>query len=342
MNMPLVKVISKTGNLQRQLPVACSSWGELRFTLDAKARVYDWLVVYDDIPAPRYRRFWQNPELLACPPENTLLLTHEPSAVKIHGSDFTAQFAAVATCHEPWALRHPNKIASHPASPWWYGLSCGISYDELKARPQPEKYKIISTVCSSKQQRHTLHRRRFAFTRQLQDMLPEIDFFGHGVCFIKDKAEALDDYRYHVVVENHLCPHYWTEKLADAFLANCLPFYCGCPNIADYFPVDSFITIDINNVEETAKIIRRAIADNAYEKRLAAIAEARRRVLDEHNFYALVSRLIQELEKNTPFRRPGQKFIFNRSGLWRKKPIGRLRYLGEKAIARARFMHFYG
>ena len=87
---------------------------------------------------------------------------------------------------------------------------------------------------------------------------------------IEQKADALDPYRYHLAVENYIGPHYWTEKLADAFLGYTLPFYCGAPNAADYFPEESFIPIDINNFDGALETIRRAIADKEYEKTVAA------------------------------------------------------------------------
>ena len=63
------------------------------------------------------------------------------------------------TYQEPWAISHPNLIFSHAGEHWFYGLSStrALSYDELKRARPPDKPKLISTVCSSKRQRHTLH-----------------------------------------------------------------------------------------------------------------------------------------------------------------------------------------
>jgi hypothetical protein len=38
------------------------------------------------------------------------------------------------------------------------------------------------------------------------------------VRYVERKNDALDPYRYHVVVENHRCPHHWTEKLATGLM----------------------------------------------------------------------------------------------------------------------------
>ncbi|MGQ9686673.1 MAG: glycosyltransferase family 10 domain-containing protein, partial [Thiobacillaceae bacterium] len=194
-------------------------------------------------------------------------------------------------------------------------------------------------VFSPKRMRHTLHHRRFDFMRQLKALLPEMDVYGRGALPLDDKAEALDAYRYHVAIENYIGPHHWTEKLADAFLGLTLPFYCGAPNAADYFPPESFIPIDIRDPEGAAQIIRQAIRDHEYEKRLPAIMEARRRVLFEYNLFAVVSREIDK--RHDPARQAdGQSIIYSRHALRRRSPAIALRDLMGKF--RLRLVHLVG
>lgn len=105
----------------------------------------------------------------------------------------------------------------------------------MVAAPPLSKEKVISTICSNKRQRHTLHNKRYKFTKALKARLPALDIYVHGVREMDDKAEALTAYRYHLAIENYRGIHHWTEKLADVFLAAALPFYFGCPNAVDYF-----------------------------------------------------------------------------------------------------------
>jgi hypothetical protein len=188
-------------------------------------------------------------------------------------------------------------------------------------------------VFSPKRQRHTLHHRRNRFMRQLMDALPELDVYGRGARALDDKAEALDSYRYHVAIENHVGPHHWTEKLADAFLGLTLPFYCGCTNVRDYFPQDSFIPIDMNDTGDAVHRIRAAIAGDQYTQRLPAIREARRRVLYEYNFFALVSR---EIEKRHNHTLPADSTarIYSRHALRRLSLANRLEDAWGKVRAR--------
>ena len=113
-----------------------------------------------------------------------------------------------------------------------------------------------------------------------------------GVRHVEKKAECLDHYRYTIAVENHVGPHHWTEKLSDSFLGYCLPFYFGCPNATAYFPEESFIPIDIENPRAAADTIREAMAGGEYKRRLPAIVEARRRVIEEYNLANVVGDMI--------------------------------------------------
>ena len=159
------------------------------------------------------------------------------------------------------------------------------------------------------------------------------EVFGHGVRPLDDKAEALDPYRYHVAVENHVCPDHWTEKLADALLGFTLPFYHGCPNAADYFPPECFIPIDIRDFDAARALIREAIASGQYEKRLPAIVEGRRRVLEEHNLFALLHRVIRDRDSGPGGQGAGTR-VYRQHTLWRHRPSAGPRLVLEKARAR--------
>lgn len=339
---PLIKVkFVSRGNTPapdrwlRQFPKSEPVWNNCHFSFDPEDRDYDWLVAYDDLPATKGERFSRRVETLACPRSQTLLITTEPSSVKLYGKEFLAQFGRILTGHEPWIITHPGAIFSQPALRWYYGFGPKMrTYDEMVAHPPVDKTLDLATVCSSKQQRHTLHHTRYVFVQELKALLPEMDIFGHGVRFISDKAEALDPYRYHLAIENHVSEHHWTEKLSDAFLGLTLPFYYGCPNAADYFPPESYISIDINDVKGAAAVIKQAIADNEYEKRLPFIKEARRRVLEEYNMFAVVSALVRQNTPSPGASNPtGRDVIVSRSLLLRRRPWLRIQLALDKLRA---------
>lgn len=325
---------SKNLNYLRQFPGNNPQWGNCFFNFDIDCKEYDWLVVYHDIPK---KDSFLVEEKLACPRERTILITGEPSTITVFGTDYIRQFGCVLTFQEPWAMRHPNVIFTHPGLPWFYGSPVDgqdrITWDQIAATSPPDKTQLISTVCSERTNKVTLHTARVDFTWQLKDELKELDIFGHGVNPMNDKAEVLDPYMYHIAVENHVYQHHLTEKLPDAFLGYCLPFYHGAPNTSDFFPKESFIPIDINDSKRSIEIIKSHIANNEYADRLPYIIEARRRVLEEENLFAILNREICKQEK-TISSETNRKVIRNRSTMRIKNPLAGIRSITEKAVTK--------
>ncbi len=331
-----VKFVSKGPKSQdhkvwlRQFPLQSGIWGNCRFVFDPDAERYDWLVVYDDLPRSSEERFSNRTEKLSCRRDNTLLITTEPSSVKHYSKPFLSQFGHVLSSQEPRFIDHPNAIFSQTGLHWFYGIGkhgkgqqTVVTYDELKAAKVPEKPRLISTVCSSKKQKKSLHNTRYQFTEALKPSLPDFAHYGHGIEVIADKADALDPFKYHIAIENHACKHHWTEKLSDPFLGFCLPFYFGCPNLDDYFPQDSYVYIDLFDLEKSKEVILTAINNNYFEKRLSAISEARRLILDEYNLFALISKIIED--KHVPSTNPpSNETILSRRACKMKHPVASL------------------
>ena len=311
-------------------------WGRCQFIFDQLERDYDWMVVYDDMPSVSGERFTLWEEALACPREHTMLITSEPSTIKTYGHHFHRQFGHVLTSQEPWAIRHPGAIYAQTGMVWFYGkLGRAASYDYLLEHCPTEKTHEVSTVCSSKRQKHTLHNKRYAFSKWLQERLPQMEHYGHGVRYIDDKSDALDYFKYHLTIENHYCAHHWTEKLADCYLGLCLPLYYGCPNLADYFPEESFVPIDLFNYEESLEIIQRVIRDKEYEKRLPAIKEARRLYLEKYCTFANLSGLIERLHQPARVTQAGVN-ILSRHALRRSSLLQACSFGVEKFSAQVR------
>ncbi len=293
MKKQIVKFITRASTndnkskYEKQLPNKDNNLGLCEFNFSACLKEYDWIVVIDDIPKVIPKRT----EALLCPKENTIFITAEPSSITKYGKGFTSQFEYVITNQDEKALPHKNAIRSQTGNIWFYGKT----YDEIVAVKEPTKTKKLSTVCSNKQQGHTIHKLRYDFTKIMEDRIPELARFGKGFKWIETKAEAIDDYEFHIAIENHYDPHVWTEKLADTFLGFAVPIYYGCPNIYDYFPEDSIILIDIYDVENSIKKIKKIIAiPGEYERRLPAIKEARRRVIEEYNMLIMINKIVTE------------------------------------------------
>jgi len=199
----------------------------------------------------------------------------------------------------------------------WQDAFCGVtwwlssSYDELMSLKYPDKQRDISCIVSGK------HSHRNAFVEHLvlkKQILPwnkksNVDLFGrhlnaklfksiykgpiesNGNC----KLEGLLPYRYSIVLENSQQHNYWTEKLADAMLAWCIPIYLGCPNIADFFDESVIHVIDENTrYQDLEKIMSRPISKN----QIKTLEKVRLKILNEFNIWAVISNKINTMHQN--------------------------------------------
>ena len=265
-------------------------WEDTLVIHDARCRDYDWLVVYDDLPKKSVGSIVRELEPLACPRERTILVTAEPPTIKIYPSCYTRQFGYVLTTHDELYLPHPNYRLGRGCLRWMAGYSRTAA---LNPEPKWAKDHLISTCCTTKAMKHTQHFNRLKLTHYIADRLPELDWYGWGVRPLKHKYDALSPYKYHIAVENYIHPHHWSDKISDPILGLCLTFYAGDPCLGEVLPEESFIPIPINDPEAALEIIRKAISDNEYEKRLPAIREARRLITSRYNIYSQVADIVR-------------------------------------------------
>lgn len=264
-----------------------TEWQGVEFTRETSCRDYDWLVVYDELPKSYAK------ELLACPRERTILVTQEPQIIKIHSPAYVRQFGYVLTTVDPTYIKHPHYRRGCGCLVWYSGHTLA---DAAKF-PEFEKTELVSAICARKLMKHTEHYKRQMLFEYLHEHLEGFVWRGKGINPLNCKREAMDSFKYHVVVENTVQPWHWSEKVADAFICQCLLFYCGDPELAKVLPPESFITIPAENPEESCRIIREAIANNEYEKRLPAIREARRLLVERYNLYSQILEVVADHER---------------------------------------------
>lgn len=106
------------------------------------------------------------------------------------------------------------------------------------------------------------------------------------------KDEAMFPYKYTFNVENHNNRGYYTEKLIDGILAESLVFYHGCPNIRDYIDEEAFVWLELVDFEKDYELIKKAIAENWWEKRLPAIKREKYRILNEKQFFPRLEKIL--------------------------------------------------
>jgi hypothetical protein len=188
-------------------------------------------------------------------------------------------------------IRHRNLLFQQFGQVWHIEKD----YDELLSMPPPPKPKLMAAVTSAKSDLPG-HQQRLHLLAILKEHFGEnLDHFGRGINEIENKWDAIGPYQYHLTLENGQWPHYWTEKLADAYLGWSMPIYVGAPNIFDYFAPESMLVIDPKRPYEAIEKIERAIQQDAWTQALPSISEARQKVLKEYHLYAILSKLVHSL-----------------------------------------------
>lgn len=237
-------------------------------------------------------------------PENTLFINGEPPAKKRYSAAFYQQFHHV--CDPDDRGQHPRIKIFSPCLGWLVGFDTNAGrilygYDYLKALPRPQKQNAVAVVCSDTAKTPG-QRKRLAFLAALKQRLgSRLIHFGKGFNPVGDKMEAIAPFRFQLVLENSVSNHYWTEKLSDAYLGWAFPLYCGCPNLGDYFPAESFQMLDLDDVETAVRLIQ-ALLDEPTEPWLPALTEARNRILGVYHPFARCHNLAQELYQEGPKR----------------------------------------
>lgn len=282
-----------TDPILRQVPHLEANWCRHRFLLQPTGEPIDAWVVYDNLLKPETNRIERS---------KTLLVTGEPPSIRRYRPVFTSQFGAVRTSHA--SVEHPQVIRAHEAQPWHFGMHpCRshpqiLDYDALAAMKPPNKTKLLSVISSSKAITED-HRQRLRFVEQLKSAFgDQIDVFGRGIRDVSDKADAIWDYHYHIVLENDHSPYYMSEKLPDSFLGWSFPFYSGGPFADTVFPARSFARIDMYDPIRSIATIREKIhSTTGFD--FVRLAKAREIVLDELNLFAVLCNSYDALESRS-------------------------------------------
>lgn len=256
-------------------------WGNCEFTVNSPTEEATdfWIVLANARPTEQCR----------VAPQNTLFIAGEPPAKKIYPQKFYRQFGHVVDSHA--AARHPDLHIDALGLPWSIGLNWReggyvYGYDRLKGLTPPKKENRIATVCSNTA-KTAGQRQRLAFLKALKAQLgDDLVHFGKGFEPIDDKMDGVLPYRFHLVLENSQSPHYWTEKLTDAYLGWAFPLYVGCPNLSDYFAPESFVALDMRDVPTAVRTIRTMLAQPESSDPITVLRTAREQVLDVYNPFA--------------------------------------------------------
>lgn len=300
--MPTVRLVSAHDLrfLLRQTPAGDGLWGSLRVTTGPDP-AHDWLLVVDAPPKGLTSDL---------PGERRIVMLTEPPAVRDYPLAYLAQFGTVIGPAAPPGFTG-RVIGGHPCMPWFYGLGLAAGAEPrilrdwatLWAGPASPRTGLISAVCSTKL-RTPDHIRRLRFLRLLGGTLgTDLTVFGRGFRPLGDKAEGIDGFRYHLVLENNLDPGFWTEKLADAILGGAFPIVAGGGGLSRWFDPAGFAEIDLRRPRASVEQVKALLAaDPAAKPEVqAAMAANRERLMTRHQLFPV---LAASLDTAAPRRLP--------------------------------------
>jgi GR25 family glycosyltransferase involved in LPS biosynthesis len=171
-------------------------------------------------------------------------------------------------------------------------------------------YNYFSTICSSKYL-DPGHRLRVDFLKYCENenhnseknnlFNLKIDIYGfdnkqnfknYKNSLDNNKEDGLMPYKYYFIAENNSEKNYISEKLWEPILCECLCFYWGAPNVADYIHPDAFVQLDLNDFEGSYKILKNAIIEDWHSKRINIIRKEKNKILNYYNFFPTIERII--------------------------------------------------
>ena len=253
----------------------------------------DWIILFGGESFPATHQYINKSQRI-------LVLMEHPAIW--HPSDELMNQVGVIIC--PFKIKHPRStklIQHHAAVPWFYGMDFktdqGLSHipilsnylelQDLEKLKAPKKNKLMSCVVSAKRISPG-QAWRIELAEALKHYLgDEIDLWGFGWNPLGNKQNAIDPYKYSLVIENDLSEYYWTEKLSDAILGRAIPIYAGATKVQQYFsgkiPQIKYANDLGSAIDQIKKII-----DSEYDSQ--DLETNRHQILFEHNlFYMLKS-----------------------------------------------------
>jgi hypothetical protein len=222
---------------------------------------------------------------------------------------------------EPWMEQHKDqwKEWATPDPSKFFKVCChktdynnnewhlSKTYNELKTETIVKNNDldgIVSTVLSAKYS-DPGHVKRIDFVKYLEKQKFPVHVFGDnkwgyvdykGSLPYHQKDNAMFPYKYVFNCENNSIKNYYTEKLIDGILAECLVFYSGCYNIKEFIDERAFVYLELNNFEDDYKKVKEAVEGNLWEERIPYIRREKFRILNHLQFFPRLDRIINKTE----------------------------------------------
>jgi hypothetical protein len=230
----------------------------LKLTVDED---YDFAIVLDQVFCKNY-----------FDPSKSILFRLEPEILrrnfKLYNDSVNASsFFKVYDLYTLWSIPYPQMDSSNF-----------------------NKSKILSTIVSSNYGT-PMHKKRLDFVRKLDETLPYFEHYGRGDfsgmrshkgCCVS-RIEGLQEYKYHFNSENAREATNFSEKILDPILSECLTFYDGCLELERFINPEAFIRVNLDDFEQSLHIIKTAILNQEWERRIDIIRQTKWEIFNRLN-----------------------------------------------------------
>jgi GR25 family glycosyltransferase involved in LPS biosynthesis/glycosyltransferase involved in cell wall biosynthesis len=227
----------------------------------------------------------------------------QPGMSKLPAEKGRTIFFPVAAPMLQWTAPDPRGYAQmrsnqrYPSVAFW---SLGMDYAALL---QTEITKSLQLSCHTTSE--TIEPGQLlsaAFLSFLEDQGVAIDSFApdnrhalrgyRGPVAAQDTRAAILPYRYTLVIEDWDEANFFSERLVDAILGECLCFYWGCTNLEAYLDGGAFVRLPLHDFDLSFRIMQAAMLGGEHERRLATIQEQKRRLLNQLQFFPSLAHVV--------------------------------------------------
>lgn len=216
--------------------------------------------------------------------------------------------------HDIWLSNNDNFFSTNILPHYRQGYHWQLQYNyNTLINFSPTKTKVLSSIICNLTYIYG-HKKRVNFLKYLDKINVPIDIFGKKYNSTKyadqnifnelknykgslprwSAEQGLDSYKYTFNAENCSEINYYTEKVNNSILCECLLFYWGCPNLENYIDSRAFIRLDIDKPEESVKIIENSIKNNEWEKRIDIIRNEKKKILNKLQLFPTIENIIND------------------------------------------------
>ena len=291
----------QAANFSNFVDINDKKFSNINFLINKNVTNADFWFVFEDLD--------KDIEHCEVPKKNVIYLNTETSFKKSHFfqdymHSYISQFGTIYSCYP---MNHNNLKNTIPFLPWMIHANYEASpldiskmnFKTLGKNNELNKTVDLSVICSNKKTTEN-HELRIEFLNILKSHFGnKLEWYGAGFKDIESKSKVIFNSKYHLVLENDSKNNLISEKLFDAFLGESFPIYYGAPNVSDYFLRDSFKSIDINNIDESIKIIENLIRSDTYLENIKQVRDSKIKVLNEYNFINRIAEIVLDKSKTT-------------------------------------------